>query len=341
MAMPGRCGAAARGGGGDLPPALLASAALRPGRGAAPRVAAELFDTGANMGPAVATTFLQRALTALNRGGKDYPDLMPDGRVGPATLSALDAFWKVRGKRRGETVLLRALEALQGERYLRLAERRPANEAFLMAGWRTALVRRELSLRAQCASRHELCEHSKENIMAFSKRSSGRFRSCSTRSSRPQARDRAKLELIKLQGDQEMAAIGAQMQAIVAEAQSADPLDQPGPAELPIRHVRADPVGDPDGPDRGRRPAMALGIGNGMTAYLRGMPEELYALFGTGYLGYTAAHLGEGQGRRALGVQASVNPSCEHAERTSARLLISPRWEETAVRGPVTKLLEG
>ena len=34
----------------------------------------------------------------------------------------------------GETVLLRALEALQGERYLRLAERRPANEAFLY-GW--------------------------------------------------------------------------------------------------------------------------------------------------------------------------------------------------------------
>ena len=39
----------------------------------------------------------------------------------------------------------------------------------------------------------------------------------------PQARDRAKLELIKLQGDQEMAAIGVQMQAIVAEAQSPDP----------------------------------------------------------------------------------------------------------------------
>ena len=39
----------------------------------------------------------------------------------------------------------------------------------------------------------------------------------------PEARDRAKLELIKLQGDQEMAAIGVQMQAIIAEAQSSDP----------------------------------------------------------------------------------------------------------------------
>ena len=39
----------------------------------------------------------------------------------------------------------------------------------------------------------------------------------------PQARDRAKLELLKLQGDQEMATIGVQMQAIIAEAQSPDP----------------------------------------------------------------------------------------------------------------------
>ena len=98
------------------------------------RIAAELFDTGVNMGPTVAITFLQRALTALNRNASDYPDLTPDGRVGPATLSALDTFLGLRGKSGGETVLLRALEALQGERYLRLAERRPANEAFLY-GW--------------------------------------------------------------------------------------------------------------------------------------------------------------------------------------------------------------
>ena len=65
---------------------------------------------------------------------RDYPDLVPDGRIGESTLAALDAFLKVRGKAGAETVLLRAIEALQGERYLRLAERRPANEAFLY-GW--------------------------------------------------------------------------------------------------------------------------------------------------------------------------------------------------------------
>ena len=97
-------------------------------------VAEELFDSGVNMGPAVAATFLQRALSALNRERQDYADLVPDGRIGPATLAALDRFLELRGKTKGETVLLKALDALQGERYIRLAERRPANEAFLY-GW--------------------------------------------------------------------------------------------------------------------------------------------------------------------------------------------------------------
>ena len=60
--------------------------------------------------------------------------MVPDGRIGESTVAALDAFFKVCGKAGAETALLRALEALQGERYLRLAERRPANEAFLY-GW--------------------------------------------------------------------------------------------------------------------------------------------------------------------------------------------------------------
>ncbi len=99
----------------------------------APQVAAELFDTGINMGPAVAVAFLHRALNALNRGARDYPDLVPGGRIDDATLAALSGYVKTRHPH-GEGVLLKALEALQGERYLDLAERRPANEAFLY-GW--------------------------------------------------------------------------------------------------------------------------------------------------------------------------------------------------------------
>jgi lysozyme family protein len=66
-------------------------------------------------------------------GARDYPDVLLDGRIGPQTLDALDRFLATRGAS-GESVLLKAIEALQGERYLSLAERRPANEAFLY-GW--------------------------------------------------------------------------------------------------------------------------------------------------------------------------------------------------------------
>ncbi|WP_293882775.1 glycosyl hydrolase 108 family protein [Sphingomonas sp.] len=110
---------------------------LRPGFAevaeCAPLVAAELFDTGINMGPAAAVAFLQRALNALNRGASDYADIVAGPRVDGATLVALRAFLKQRAPG-GERVLMKALEALQGERYLDLAERRPANEAFLY-GW--------------------------------------------------------------------------------------------------------------------------------------------------------------------------------------------------------------
>ncbi|MEP6786455.1 MAG: glycosyl hydrolase 108 family protein [Sphingomonadales bacterium] len=99
----------------------------------APDIAAELFDTGVNMGPAVAVSFLQRALNALNRGASDYPDVVPGPAIDDPTVVALAAFL-ARRKPHGESVLLKAIEALQGERYLDLAERRPANEAFLY-GW--------------------------------------------------------------------------------------------------------------------------------------------------------------------------------------------------------------
>jgi hypothetical protein len=36
-------------------------------------------------------------------------------------------------------------------------------------------------------------------------------------------------------------------------------------------------------------PRIAANIAGGMAAYLNALPEPLYALFGTGYLGYTAA----------------------------------------------------
>ena len=97
------------------------------------KVAEELFDTGINMGTVIAGKFLQRALNALNRGASDYPDIGTDGRLGTISLAALDSYKRKRGAQ-GEAVLLRALDALQGARYVDLAEQNQSQEAFLY-GW--------------------------------------------------------------------------------------------------------------------------------------------------------------------------------------------------------------
>lgn len=103
------------------------------------------------------------------------------------------------------------------------------------------------------------------------------------------ARDKAKLELLQLQGSQELAEVNARLSAIVAEANSNDPwTSRARPSFLYVMYVLllwALPMGvlAAFSPDR------AVAIAQGMNAYLAGLPEPLYALFGTGYLGYTAA----------------------------------------------------
>ena len=105
----------------------------------------------------------------------------------------------------------------------------------------------------------------------------------------PRARDAAKLELLKLQGAQELDAVRAQLSAIVAEAQSADPwTSRARPSFLYVMYALL-LWAIPMGLIAAVAPAAARHIADGMTAYLNALPEPLYALFGTGYLGYTAA----------------------------------------------------
>ncbi|MEM6827018.1 MAG: holin family protein, partial [Pseudomonadota bacterium] len=96
-------------------------------------------------------------------------------------------------------------------------------------------------------------------------------------------------ELMRLEGTQEMRLIEARLQAIVAEAQSKDPwTSRARPSFLYIMYIMilwALPMGVLAAFD----PEAAQEIAQGMNSYLNGLPEPLYALFGTGYLGYTAA----------------------------------------------------
>lgn len=104
-----------------------------------------------------------------------------------------------------------------------------------------------------------------------------------------EARDKAKLELIRLQGSQDLAEIQARLAAIVAEAGSHDSwTSRARPSFLYVMYALI-LFALPMGVLAAFRPEMAVAIGRGMNAYLGGLPDSLYALFGTGYLGYTAA----------------------------------------------------
>ena len=104
-----------------------------------------------------------------------------------------------------------------------------------------------------------------------------------------EARARAKLELLQLEGTQELRTIEAGLAAIVAEAGSQDPwTSRARPSFLYVIYVLL-LWSLPMGVLAAFSPATARDIAAGMNAYLAGLPEPLYALFGTGYLGYTAA----------------------------------------------------
>ncbi|QLC22216.1 hypothetical protein HFP51_08535 [Parasphingopyxis sp. CP4] len=104
-----------------------------------------------------------------------------------------------------------------------------------------------------------------------------------------EARDRAKLELLKLEGSQAAETLQTQLSAIIAEAQSPDPwTSRARPSFLYVMYVLL-LWALPMGVLAAFRPEAAQNIAAGMNAYLAGIPEPLYALFGTGYLGYTAA----------------------------------------------------
>ena len=117
----------------------------------------------------------------------------------------------------------------------------------------------------------------------------------------PKARDAAKLELIKLQGSLEMESLRTQLSAVLAEAQSPDPwTSRARPSFLYVMYAMI-LWAIPMGLIAAVRPEAAAQIAAGMNAYLNGLPEPLYALFGTGYLGYTLARQwGKGKGERKI-----------------------------------------
>ena len=96
-------------------------------------VALKLGDIAVNMGPVQAAKFFQRALNLFNRRGEKYTELVVDGIIGKASLTALKAFIEQRGPQ-GGLVLYRVLNCMQGACYIALAEHRDKDEEFIY-GW--------------------------------------------------------------------------------------------------------------------------------------------------------------------------------------------------------------
>lgn len=99
----------------------------------APHLSGRLLDISVNMGPSTAIGFLRRCLNVLNRSGVSGSNSVPTACIDSSLLSALGALLGARGAE-GEQVLIKAINALQGARYIDLAEHRPADRVFVY-GW--------------------------------------------------------------------------------------------------------------------------------------------------------------------------------------------------------------
>ncbi len=92
---------------------------------------------------------------------------------------------------------------------------------------------------------------------------------------------------MKARGELEL--FKTQLSAIVAEAQSADPwTSRARPSFMYVIYLLL-LLGVPMGVLSAFEPQVATNIAAGFKAWLDAIPTDLYALFGIGYLGYSAA----------------------------------------------------
>ncbi|MCB1908104.1 MAG: holin family protein [Rhodocyclaceae bacterium] len=105
----------------------------------------------------------------------------------------------------------------------------------------------------------------------------------------PEQRARAELELLEMQQDGALEDLKVRLSAIVAEAQSTDPwTSRARPSFLYVMYamiLASFAVGIAQVFD----PAAVETFTAGVRAWLSAIPEQLWWLFGAGYLGYTGA----------------------------------------------------
>ena len=105
----------------------------------------------------------------------------------------------------------------------------------------------------------------------------------------PEQKARAQIELMKAEREGQLEEAKLQMSAILAEAQSNDPwTSRARPSFMYVMYVLILAC-IPMGILAAFQPEVAGKIAEGMKTWLNAIPEELWTVFGIGYLGYTGA----------------------------------------------------
>jgi len=101
--------------------------------------------------------------------------------------------------------------------------------------------------------------------------------------------EKAKLELLKLQQDGQLKELEISVSTIIEEARSQDKwTSRARPCFLYVIYLMV-LAAIPMGIISVMSPSTANGIINGVNAWLKAIPDDLWWLFGAGYLGYTGA----------------------------------------------------
>ena len=109
----------------------------------------------------------------------------------------------------------------------------------------------------------------------------------------PEAKAKAQMDLLVLQQNGELKELETRMSAILAEANSEDPwTSRARPSFLYVIYVMI-LMSIPMGVLSAFEPQMADAIASGMQKWLAAIPEDLYVLFGIGYVGYAGARTWE------------------------------------------------
>lgn len=105
----------------------------------------------------------------------------------------------------------------------------------------------------------------------------------------PAEKAKAELELLAMQQSGELQGMQVQLSAIIAEAQSQDKwTSRARPSFMYVIYFMI-LAAVPMGILYAFQPETADGIAAGMKKWLEAIPEEMWWLFGAGYLGYTGA----------------------------------------------------